>query len=90
MNGVGDVVRIDGRLTAEKYVHILEDFFLPSLRERDFHANPGQIIFVQDKSPIHMARIVKETSTPWKMSGGIWSVHGIQPGNAIHRPLWLT
>ena len=60
MHGVGEVVRIEGRLTAEKYVTILQDFLLPSLRERDFPAHPGPIIFVQDRSPIHMARVVRE------------------------------
>ena len=60
MDGVGDVVRIDGRLTAEKYVRILEEYLLPSLRERNFHAHHRPIIFVQDKSPIHTARVVRE------------------------------
>ena len=60
MHGVGDVVKIEGRFTAQKYVDLLENFFLNSLQERNVHAQPEPIIFVQDRSPIHMARVVKE------------------------------
>jgi len=59
MQGVGDVVQIEGRLTAEKYVEILNEFLLPALRERNL-TDYGPIIFVHDRSPIHMARVVQE------------------------------
>ena len=58
LHGLGDVVQIQGRFTAAKYVEILEEVFLPSLRERDFPF-PGQILFVQDKCPVHTARILQ-------------------------------
>lgn len=57
---MGDVTNIEGRFTAAKYINILQDFFLPSLRERNFPFPPGPIMFVQDRCPIHTARIVSE------------------------------
>ena len=60
MHGMGDVVKIEGRFTAEKYVDLLENFLLFSIREGNVHAHSGPIILVQDRSPIYMARIVKE------------------------------
>ncbi|KAG0718363.1 putative low-specificity L-threonine aldolase 1 [Chionoecetes opilio] len=60
MHGVGDVVNIEGRFTAAKYVDLLDNFLLPSLRDRHFPAHPGPIIFVQDRSPIHTARVVRQ------------------------------
>ncbi|KAG0728539.1 Transposable element Tcb1 transposase [Chionoecetes opilio] len=63
MHGVGDVVNIEGRFTAEKYVDLRDNFLLPSLRDRHFPAHPGPIIFVQDRSPIHTARVVRQWFT---------------------------
>ena len=60
VHGLGDLFHIDGRFTAAKYVDLLENFFLPSLRERNFPAHPGPFIFVQDRSPIHTANAVKQ------------------------------
>ncbi|KAG7161750.1 Transposable element Tcb2 transposase-like 6 [Homarus americanus] len=36
VNGMWDLVQIDGRFTTQKYLDILENFFLPSLQERNF------------------------------------------------------
>ena len=60
MHGVGDVYKIEGRFTAQKYLELLENFFLPSLRDRDFQFPPGPIIFVHDRCPVHMARVVQD------------------------------
>lgn len=60
IHGMGDVVRIIGRFTAAKYQDILENFFLPSLQRRNYPFPPGPIIFVQDRCPMHTARIVQE------------------------------
>ena len=59
VHGMGDITNIDGRFTAEKYVEILEEVFLPSLRERNYPFPDGRIILVQDRCPVHMARIVQ-------------------------------
>lgn len=57
--GVGELTDVgEGRFTAEKYVEILEEVLLPSVRAVLF---PDRMPFslVQDNSPIHSARIVK-------------------------------
>lgn len=59
MDGVGDQIRIEGRFTAAKYLQILDEFLLPSLR-RHFPDRERPLIYVQDRSPIHMARAVRE------------------------------
>ncbi|KAG7170110.1 Zinc finger protein 257-like 1 [Homarus americanus] len=63
IHGMGDVTRLEGRFTAAKYIDILQDFFLPSLQERNFPFPPGPIIFVQDSCPIHMTRVVRQWFT---------------------------
>lgn len=57
--GMGDIMRIEGRFTAAKYIDILQDFFLPSLRQRNLPFPPGPIILVQDSCPVHTARAVQ-------------------------------
>lgn len=53
--GPGQLVRIQGRLTGQQYIQILNNNLLPYLQEHF----PCQIIhFVQDNSPIHKSRIV--------------------------------
>lgn len=55
-SGAGDFVRIQGKFTSEKYLEILGDTLLPSVHIRF----PGmRVPFVQDKSPIHGANIIK-------------------------------
>ena len=59
LHGTGDLTHIQGRFTAAKYVEILEDFFLPSLQERNYPLTEP-ILFMHDKCPIHTARVVRE------------------------------
>ena len=51
----GKLVQIEGRLTAVKYLAMLEDYLLPFI-QRHFPGRP--VRFVQDNSSIHKARIV--------------------------------
>ncbi|KAK3881102.1 hypothetical protein Pcinc_014439 [Petrolisthes cinctipes] len=60
IHGMGDIVRIEGRFTAAKYLEILENFFIPSLQQRNHPFPPGPIIYVQDRCPIHTAHTVQE------------------------------
>jgi len=54
-SGRGDLIQIDGRLTALQYVALLEDILLPFV-ENNF---PGRVVhFIQDNSSIHRARRV--------------------------------
>lgn len=52
--GIGEMAEIDGRFNAEKYIAILEEVMLPSLRSFALH-HPEQMIFMQ-VSCIHWAR----------------------------------
>lgn len=56
-SGPGEIVQITGRLTGEDYKDILEDVFLPSAR---VFFPEGQITLVQDNSPIHTSRTVRQ------------------------------
>ncbi len=58
--GAGSLHRITGRLNAEKYVDILENVLLPVAIERFERGNDYPIRFVQDRSPIHTANVVRE------------------------------
>lgn len=60
LHGVGDIIQIDGRFNAQKYVDILLNFFLPSLANNNFPFPPGPINFVHDRCPVHMSRVVQE------------------------------
>ena len=60
VHGVGDVFRIEGRFNTEKYLELLQNSFLPSLRARNHPFPPGPIIFVQDRCPVHTARLVQD------------------------------
>lgn len=58
-SGVGELADIGpGRFTGEKYVEVLEEILLPTVRVLLF---PDQTTFhlVQDNSPIHTSRVVK-------------------------------
>lgn len=53
--GPGELVRIDGNLTASQYVDILENACIPSV-----HALFGDAVsFVHDRSPIHTSWLAK-------------------------------
>ena len=51
----GKLVQIEGKLTAVKYIALLENHLWPFI-QREFPDRP--VRFIQDKSPIHTARIV--------------------------------
>lgn len=57
--GVGELVPINGNLNSEEYINILETSLLPSVRAYAL-PEPLQIILVQDRSPIHTSRVVRE------------------------------
>ncbi|KAK4314977.1 hypothetical protein Pmani_013760 [Petrolisthes manimaculis] len=59
-HGMGDVTKIEGKFTAAAYIDILEKKFIPSLQENNYPFPPDPIIFVQDRCPVHTARIVKD------------------------------
>lgn len=60
LHGVGDILQINGRFTADKYVDILQNFFLPSLQNNNIPFPPGPINFVHDRCPVHVARAVQQ------------------------------
>lgn len=55
-DGLGPLVRIDGKFTAPYYSSLLQDTMLPYALDGPFP--DGCFIFQQDKSPVHMARQV--------------------------------
>lgn len=57
--GPGELVEIEGRLTSEQYINILEEILLPTVRVMAIPA-PHIIQVVHDRSPIHMSRMVRE------------------------------
>ena len=59
MQGVGDVIKIEGPFTGERYIDILENFLIPSL-QLHFTDPALPLIYVQDRSPVHMARPVQD------------------------------
>lgn len=56
-DGPGAIHRIDGNLTGQKYVDILDNVLLPTAWAR---FGLGPIYFVQDRSPIHTSRVVAD------------------------------
>lgn len=57
MHGVGELCEIEGRFNSDKYLEILEEVMLPSVRSYAF-PYPEKIIYMHDNSPIHKARKV--------------------------------
>lgn len=55
---VGPLVLIEGRLNAEMYIELLEDYLLPFLNE----LGPNSHTFQDDNAPAHSARLTKD----WK------------------------
>ncbi|KAI8437917.1 hypothetical protein MSG28_010597 [Choristoneura fumiferana] len=56
-NGPGELVEIGGRMNSERYLEVLKDVMLPSVRV----AYPeGQIYLVHDNSSVHKSKIVKD------------------------------
>lgn len=59
-NGVSTLVEVGRTMNAERYIDILENNMLPSVRERYSPDQVPIIRYVQDNSAVHTARIVKE------------------------------
>jgi transposase len=53
--GLGPLVVLDGSMTAEKYIGLLEDVLLPELE-----AAGGPMVFMQDNAPCHKAKVVMD------------------------------
>lgn len=60
IHGMGDIHHIQGRFNAQRYVEILNTFFLPSFAARNHPFPPGPVYFVHDRCPVHRARIVQD------------------------------
>ena len=59
-HGMGDVLQGEGRFTADKYITLLEEDYLLSLRNKDYPFPHGPIVFIQNKCPIHTDRAVQQ------------------------------
>jgi transposase len=57
-SAVGEITRIEGRFTSDVYLEILEEVMIPSVRA--LFPTPERITIVHDRSPIHMARRVRQ------------------------------
>ena len=55
-NGLGPLVRIDGRQTSKNYIQTLENYLLPFLETLDEHT---EYIFQDDNASIHRAHNIK-------------------------------
>jgi len=51
--GLGPLVRVDGRMTANDYIEILNNHLLPYLETLD---QQNEYLFQDDNAPIHRAR----------------------------------
>lgn len=60
--GPGELVDIDGYLNGEEYINILETSFIPAVRAYAI-PEPDPIWLVQDRSPIHTCRRVRDWFT---------------------------
>ena len=79
-HGLGVLHRVENRLTAEQYLHILKNVMLPSVRSI---YPDGVIQFQQDRSPIHTARLVHN----WLASQGDIDVLQWPPRGADLSPI---
>ena len=55
---IGELVPIDGKFNGEKYLEILREEMLPSVRA--IYPKPEIIYVVEDNSPVHRAKIAKK------------------------------
>ena len=58
--GAGFLHRINGRLTSQQYIRILEDSLVPYAWARFGPTEDNPIPFVQDRSPIHKSYVVQD------------------------------
>ena len=56
-NGVCQLAEIEGKMDADQFVSILEDYLLPSLEESGIPQE--QVIFQQDNDPKHKSKKAK-------------------------------
>lgn len=56
--GVGFIEKIDGTMTALKYINILENNYIPTLDIYELSHN--DVVFMQDNDPKHKARITMQ------------------------------
>jgi len=67
-NGLGPLVRLDGRVNSRDYINLLQDKLLPYLNTLEDKEN---FIFQEDNAPIHTSRLSNE----WKARNNLTSLH---------------
>ena len=55
-DGVAEFYEIDKKNTAQKYLDLLQNSIIPTLRDR--YPQPQKIVILQDRCPIHQAGVV--------------------------------
>jgi DDE superfamily endonuclease/Transposase len=63
-NGLGPLVRLEGKINALAYIDLLDNYLLPYMDTLD---DENDYIFQEDNAPIHTARLAKS----WKEENGI-------------------
>lgn len=66
-NKLGPLVRLEGRITANIYIEMLENHLLPFINDLE---NKDNYTFQEDNAPIHTAKIAKK----WKVDNNIKSL----------------
>lgn len=61
--GPGRLYRIDGTMNSQKYVSILKDNLLPSIKEHGFKRK--QVYFQQDNAPKHAPKHTSKFTKSW-------------------------
>ena len=63
-NGLGPLVRLEGKINALAYIDLLDNYLLPYMDTLD---DENDYVFQEDNAPIHTARLAKN----WKEENGI-------------------
>jgi len=66
-HGLGPLVRLDGKITAKKYITVLQNHLIPYMNTLE---NKENVKFQEDNAPIHTARIAKK----WKDENNVISL----------------
>ena len=66
-NELGPLVRLEGRVTANIYIEMLENYLIPFINDLE---NKNDYTFQEDNAPIHTAKIAKK----WKSDNNIKSL----------------